>query len=81
MGLSAVQLTATPLTNRSSMSIKATCTASNAVYIGNSSSVTTSTGFPLFNGDVINLDITPTGSIWAIASAANQTAYVLELAE
>lgn len=80
VGLSSVQLTPTPLTNRSSMSIKATCTGSNAVYIGNSNAVTTSTGFPLFNGDVINLDITGVNVVWAIASAASQTLYVMEIA-
>lgn len=81
IGTSAVQLTPTPLTNRSSMSIKATCTGANAVYIGNSNAVTTSTGYPVFNGDVLNLDITPTGAVWAISAATNQTAYILELAD
>lgn len=81
VGTSAVQLTPTPLTNRSSMSVKATCTGANAIYIGTSNAVTTSTGFPLFNGDVLNLDLTPSSVVWAIASAASQTAYVLELAE
>lgn len=80
IGLSAIQLTPTPLTNRSSMSVKATCSGSNAIYIGNSSAVTTSTGFPLFNGDVINLDLTGVNVIWAIASATSQTLYVMEIA-
>lgn len=81
VGLSAVQLTPAPLTNRSSMSVKATCTSSNAVYLGNSNAVTTSTGYPLFNGDVTNIDLTGSSQLWAIASAASQTVYVLELAD
>lgn len=81
VGMSAVQITPTPLTNRSSMSIKAVCTGSNAIYLGNSNSVTTSTGFPLFNGDVTNLDLTGASQVWAIASAVSQTMYAMELAE
>ena len=80
VGLTVVQLTVTPLTNRSSMSIKATCSGSNAIFIGNSNAVTTSTGFPLFNGDVINLDLTGASKVWAIASSANQTLYIMEIA-
>lgn len=79
IGTSAVQLTVTPLTNRSSMSIKVVTTGNNAIYIGNSSGVTTSTGFPLFNGDAIQLDLKSTQVIYAISSAAAQTAFVIEL--
>lgn len=79
IGTSSVQLTSTPLTNRSSMSMKAVCTANNYVYIGNSSGVTTSTGYILFNGDSLQLDLTPAHVIYAIASAASQTVYVLEI--
>lgn len=79
VGTSAVQLTTSPLANRSSMNIKVVTTSnSEAVYIGNAS-VTTSTGFPLFNGDSIQLDLTPTSSIYAIGSAAGQKVYVIEL--
>lgn len=79
VGTSAVQLTVTPLTNRSSMSMKAVCTSNNYVYIGNSSGVTTSTGYILFNGDSLQLDLTPAHVVYAIASAAAQTVYVLEI--
>lgn len=79
IGTSAVQLTVTPLTNRSSMSMKAVCTTNNYIYIGNSSGVTTSTGYILFNGDSLQLDLTPAQAVYAIASAAAQTIYVLEI--
>lgn len=75
---SAVQITPTPLANRSGISIKCVATSGNSVYIGNSSSVTASTGFPLFNNDVLNMDIT-SESVWAIGSAAGQTVAALEI--
>lgn len=81
IGTSATQLTPTPLTNRSSMSVKATCSGTNAVYIGNNIAVTSTTGFALFNGDVVNLDLTGASVIYAIASSGIQTLYILELAE
>lgn len=79
VGTSAVQLTVTPLTNRSSMSIKVVTTSTNAIYVGNSSGVTTSTGYPLFNGDSLQLDLDPAQGVWVIASAAAQLAYVMEI--
>jgi hypothetical protein len=79
VGLSAVQLTPTPLTNRSSMSIKALTTSGNIIYVGNSNTVTTSTGYPLFNGDSLQIDLTGVQVIWAIASAAAQKVAILEI--
>lgn len=79
VGTSAVQLTPTPLTGRSSMSIKAITTGNNIVYVGSSSGVTTSTGYPLFNGDSLQLDLTGAHVVYAIASAAGQTVAVMEI--
>lgn len=80
VGLSAVQLTVTPLTNRSSISIKAiTTTGSDVVYIGNSAAVTTSTGYPLFNMSSVQMDLTPSQAIWAIGTSTGQLVYALEL--
>lgn len=78
IGTSAVQLTPSPLSNRSSISIKAI--TSTSIYIGNSNTVTTSTGYPLFNDDVLNMDLSTTQQIWAISGSAGQTICVLELA-
>jgi len=80
VGTSAVQLTVTPLANRKSVAIKAkTTTNYEVVYIGTTSGVTTSTGYPLFNGDSIQLDLTGATTIYAIGSSAGQLVYTLEL--
>jgi hypothetical protein len=82
IGISAVQLTPSPLTNRSSMSIKANTTSGSAmIYIGASNGVTTSTGYALFSGDSLQLDLTPAQQIWAISNMANQLIYVLEIGD
>ncbi len=82
VGTSAVQLTPTPLANRSSINIKVSLTSNTeVVYIGNSSGVTTSTGFALFNGDSIQLDITDATPLYAIGSASGQKVYCLELGD
>lgn len=82
VGTSAVQLTPTPLSNRSSLSIKViTTTASDIVYVGNSSGVTASTGYFLFNGDSIQLDLTPSDTIYAIGTSPGQIVAVMELGE
>ncbi len=80
VGTSAVQLTSTPLTGRKSVSIKAKCTSTNIIYVGNSSGVTTANGYALNNGDAINIDLDGSNTVYAISNAAAQTLYVLELA-
>jgi hypothetical protein len=78
--ITAVQLTPTPLANRSCISIKVKTTSSiDVVYVGNAS-VTSSTGFALFNGDSIQMDLTAAHSIYVIGTSAGQTVYVMELA-
>lgn len=79
IGVTAIQLTPTPLASRSSVSIKAILTGVNVVYIGNSPSVTTSTGYPLFNGDSVQFDLTAAQTLYAIATGAAQTVCVAEL--
>lgn len=80
VGTSAIQLTVTPLSTRSSMSIKAQTTSNlDIIYVGNSSSVTTSTGYPLFNGDSLQLDLTPSHQVWVIGTTSGQLVYVLEI--
>jgi hypothetical protein len=80
VGTSAVQLAPTPLANRSSLSVTIIATVNVPVYIGNNSSVTTSTGYPLFNGSTMQLDLTTAGQIWAISTVAGQSAAILEIA-
>ncbi len=80
IGLTAIQITPTPLANRSSVSMKVVCNSNTIIYIGNSSAVTSSTGFPLFNGDSVQLDITGAQSIYAISNFASNTLFALEIA-
>jgi hypothetical protein len=77
---SAVQLTPTPLSGRSSMSVKANTTSSlDIVYVGPTASVTSSNGYALFAGDSLQLDLTPSHQIWAVGSSSGQLLYVLEI--
>src|SRR5271166_4671363 len=69
VGTSAVQITPTPLTNRSSIGFKAICSTNQMIFIGNSSGVLSTTGYPLFNGDSLQMDLTGSHQVWAIASA------------
>lgn len=80
IGVTAVQLAPTPLTNRSSISITVEADPNVAVFIGNSNAVTISNGYPLYDGSTLQLDLTPTGFVWAICSVAGQTIAVLEIA-
>lgn len=74
------QLTPIPLAGRSSMIIKVVTTSNTeAVYIGDAS-VTTVVGFPLFNGDSMQLDLTSFSSIYVIGTSPAQKVYVMELA-
>jgi hypothetical protein len=77
-----VQITPTPMSNRNSIGFKAICTtSSDAIYIGNSSSVTTSTGYPLFSHDTLELDLEGGETIYAVATSDGQTLCVLELGD
>lgn len=76
----AVQLAPTPLVNRSSLSITVDASPNIAVFIGNSNSVTVSNGYPLYDGSTLQLDLTPSGNVWAISTTAGQTISVLEIA-
>lgn len=80
VGTSAVHLTPTPLSTRKSISIKVTTLAgADYVYIGNSNAVTTSTGYIMASGDVLNMDLTSGQAIWAISNVAGQSVFVLEI--
>lgn len=81
VGLTSIQITPTPLSNRSSLSLRITASTGAFVYIGTSSAVTTSTGYPLANGDTLQMDLSDASQIWAISNmASGQTTYALEMA-
>lgn len=79
IGTSAVQITPTPMAGRSSMSLKVKTVGGGIVYVGNSSGVTTSTGYALFNGDSLQLDLTAAHVVYAISDGAGQTLFALEI--
>lgn len=80
IGMSVIQLTPTPLTNRSSITIRVNKDNTGAIYIGPDNTVSTTTGYPLFSGDTLGMDLTSTNSIFAIADTINQLLAVLEIA-
>ena len=82
IGTAPVQITPTPMPNRNSIGFKAVCTTTtDAIYIGNSSAVTTSTGYPLFTHDTLEMDLEGGETIYAIATSAGQTLCVVELGD
>ena len=80
VGVTAVQITPSPLANRSSISLRVTASANQAIFIGNNNTLTIANGYPLYNGDTLQMDLTPTNTIYAIATLAGQTLYILEIA-
>lgn len=80
VGTTPVHLAPTPLANRSSISVTIIADPNVAIYIGNSNSLTVSNGYPIYNGGTIQLDLTPSGNIWAVTTVADQTVAVLEIA-
>lgn len=79
VGTSAVQITPSPLSDRGSISFKAQTTSSAVIFIGNSSSVDITTGYALFNGESLQMDLKNGEPIYAISGSDGQTLYVLEL--
>lgn len=80
LGTTEQQITPTALPNRSSISLKVVCTGGNAIYFSATSGTALTQGYPLFNGDSVQMDLTPDGTIYAVATAAGQLMYVLEIA-
>jgi hypothetical protein len=82
VGTSAVQITPTPMPNRSSIGFKAViATSTDVIYVGNSAAVTTSTGYPLYAKDTLELDLDAGQPIYAIATTAGTTLCVVELGD
>jgi hypothetical protein len=74
---SAVQIATSLSADTKTVSIKADVNNTKVIHIGNSSGVTTATGYPLSPGDSVDLDLDETVDIWAISSAGGQTVYWL----
>ena len=59
--------------------IKALCPG-EVIYLGASAAVTTATGWPLADGDVLDIQVKQTSDLWFIASAGGQTIALLPYA-
>lgn len=73
------QLTPSPLVGRSSISLRVTATTGEAIFIGNDNTLTIMSGYPLYNGDTLQMDLDDNHEIWAIASDSGQIVYILEI--
>lgn len=80
VGLTAVQLAATPLALRKSIAVKALAANSGQVYVGAANTVTTATGYELSAGDAVTIDLDAVATVWAIADTVAQAVAVIEAA-
>lgn len=80
IGTSVIQITPIPLSNRSSVSFRVEAAPNVPIYIGNDNTVSTTTGYPLYDGDTLSMDLTPSDTIYAVSTAPGQVLAVLELA-
>lgn len=80
VGTTPVQITPTPLASRSSMSMRIEASAGVPVYLGNSSAVSPTNGYPMYDGDTLAMDLTPTDTIYFVSTAPGQVVAVVELA-
>lgn len=72
IGGSSVQLTTTSINLSSGVWIKALAGNTNTVYVGTSSGVTTSTGYPLAASESVFIAINDLSKIWFIGGASGQ---------
>lgn len=79
VGLSASQLVTTGFANRRTVSFKADPGNSGVVYIGTTSSVLATNGYPLSAGDSVEIDAATGISFWAIGSKAGQRVATIEV--
>jgi len=75
VGTSAVQLTTESIECKKGVLIKADDDNTGNIYVGNSDSVTSSTGFKLKAGQGVTVEINDPSKIYLIADADNQKVY------
>lgn len=73
VGAAAVQGTSVPCHG---VVVKAICPG-QTIYVGNSTAVTTATGYPLADGESITFEVSNINQLWFIASAALQSVALL----
>lgn len=74
------QIATSPLTGRSSITLKCGRDNSGTVFIKQDNSITASNSFFLYAGDCITLDLDDTGTIFALADMAGQVLGTIEMA-
>jgi len=74
------QLDSPPLANRKTVTIQALTSNTESVWIGHSSSVSTSNGRELPAGDAVDLEIDDTVAVYAIATSGTQNVSVTQVA-
>ncbi len=79
VGLSAVQVASSPLSGRKSVLLKAITSTNKTIYVKQLNTVSPTNGFPMGNGEWLELELNETAALWAIADAAGQTLSVVEL--
>lgn len=74
-GQQAVTATAAALSNLNTqyVCLKVLAGGTQTVYFGNSSSVTTSTGYPLAAGDTACIEVNNLNQVWVVASNTGST--------
>lgn len=80
IGTVEIQLTPTPLSNRSSICLKVVDIGANTIFFCQTPGAALTDGFPLKSGDNVQLDLTSSGVIYAVSTAPGQLLYVLEIA-
>lgn len=76
----AAKILSSPMANRRSLGIKAICSGSALIYLGTSSAVTSGNGYPLSDGQSIDVELDATfDGFWAIASTGTQAVSVIEV--
>lgn len=81
VGLSEIQLAPSPLANRSSVSFKIhTTTANDFVLFAQAPGQAVTNGYRLDDGESMQMDLTDSGLIYVVGSAAGQIIYLLEIA-
>lgn len=80
VGTSEVQLTPTPLANRSSISFKIkTTTANDGVFYSQVAGSVATTGYLLDDGESMQMDLTENGQIYVVGTSPGQKIYVVEI--
>jgi hypothetical protein len=69
---SPTQIAVSPLDGRKTISVRALAGNTQPVYIGTDDTVAVTTGFPLYAGDAVELEVNEATQIWALSESGTQ---------